>query len=184
MMKAYLLLLAFWLTAIPVVSLRADLVDSLTIDIRLGRRAPPPPPAVVVVVPDNDRHGPDDWERRGHWYQRNQAYYYYPGGDVYYRPSDHMWFYQEGGQWRSHRALPDYVRVDFNRSVTVSMFTDRPYSYHDQIVARYPGNYFGTRVRLRDEDRRGDDKRDNSHDGRDSDGDGRDKDKNRHDKRK
>ena len=87
----------------------------------------------------------------------------------------------ERGQWRSGRNLPDYVRVDLNRSVTLTMFTDQPYTYHAQVTARYPSNYFGTRVRLRDEDRH-DDRHDNrkpdkDHDGRDSDHDGRDKDR-------
>ena len=178
-MKNKILLLALVVTAIPVASVRADLLDNLTVDIRLGRRTPPPPPPVVVVVQD-DHRGPDMWERRNHWYERSQAYYYYPGADVYYRQSDHTWFYQERGQWRSDRRLPDYVRVDFNRSVTVNMFTDRPYTYHSQVVARYPSNYFGTRVRVRDDDRHDDHGRDrdhNDHDGRDSDHDGRDKDR-------
>lgn len=184
-MKTKILLWALVVAAIPVTSIRADLIDNLTLDIRLGRRTPPPPPAVVVVVQDNDHRGPDAWEHRGRWYQRSQAYYYYPGGDVYYRQSDHVWFYLERGQWRSGRNLPDSVRVDFNRSVTLTMFTDQPYTYHSQVTARYPSNYFGTRVRLRDEDRRDDRhdgrhddrKRDNDHDGRDSDHDGRDKDR-------
>ena len=182
-MKTKLFLLALVVAAIPASSVRADLLDNLTVDIRLGRRAPPPPPAVVVVVPDNDRRGPDQWEQRHRWYQRSQAYYYYPGGDVYFRSSDHTWFYIEHGQWRQNRNLPDSIRIDFNRSVSLTMFTDQPYLYHSQVTARYPSNYFGTRVRLRDEDRHDDRKRDNDHDGRDSDHDGRDKDRG-HDNRK
>ncbi len=162
-MKTKILLLALVLAAIPATSVRADLIDNLTIDIRLGRRAPPPPPAVVVVVPDNAPRGSAQWERRGHWYDRSQAYYYYPGGDVYYRQSDHMWFYLDRGQWRSNGRLPDSVRVDFNRSVTLTMFTDQPYLYHQQVTARYPANYFDTKVRLRDDDRR-DNGRGNNHD--------------------
>ncbi|HTL68531.1 MAG TPA: hypothetical protein VL200_12785 [Lacunisphaera sp.] len=189
-MNPKILLAALVLAAFPVVSVRADLMDNLTIDIRLGRRAPPPPPAVVVVVPDNDASAPGPWARRGHWYQRNQAYYYYPADDVYYRQSDQTWFYLERGQWRSGRRLPDTVRVDFNRSVTLSMFTDRPYTYHQQVVARYPANYFGTRVRLRDDNRRddrradrpdnrgGDGRRDDNRNARDQ-----DRDKDRHDNR-
>lgn len=160
----------------------ADLIDNLMVDIRLGHRPPPPPPAVVVVVPE-ERHGPDRWEQRARWYQRNQGYYYYPGADVYYRQSDHVWFYQARGRWRSGRNLPEGIRIDFNRSVTLNMYTDRPYTYHQQVVTRYPSNYFGTRVRLRDDDRRDHDRRNdnsrrgNDRDGRDSDGDGRDRDR-------
>jgi len=177
--KIILLTLVLAASAVPVV--RADLLDKINVDIRLGVRLPPPPPPVVVVVQDEPRRGPDAWEQRGRWYSRNQAYYYYPGADVYYRQADHVWFYSDRGQWRSSRNLPDGIRVDFNRSVTLNMYTDRPYTYHQQVVSRYPSNYFGARVRLRDERR--DDRyndngpRGNDHDGRDSDGDGRDKDR-------
>ncbi len=172
-MKTKIILVSLTLAALAAPAARADLLD---IDIRLGRRSPPPPPAVVVVVEDTGPRGSSEWERR-RWYQRPQGYYYYPGGDVYYRQADHVWFYQEHGQWRSGRNLPDYIRIDFNRSVTLMMATDRPYTYHQQVVARYPSNYFGTRVRLRDDDRRD---RDNDH--RDN-GRGNDHDRNDRDNR-
>ena len=183
-MKNKIILLTLVLAAGAMPLARADLLDKINVDIRLGVRLPPPPPAVVVVVPDNDRRGPDAWEQRRRGYSLNYAYYYYPGADVYYRQSDHFWFYSYRGQWRSSRNLPDGINVDFNRSVTLNMYTDRPYLYHQQVMNRYPSNYFGARVRLRDErrdDRRNDRRNDNGprgndHDGRDSDGDGRDKD--------
>jgi hypothetical protein len=97
-----------------------------------------------------------------------------------------MWFYQDRGQWRSNRRLPDSIRVDFNQSVTLSMYTDRPYTHHQQVTTRYPSNYFGARVRVRDDDRhdrdndgnrgRGND-RDRDHDNRDNDNRGKDKDR-------
>lgn len=161
---------------------------TINADIRLGHRPPPPPPAVVVVTADVRPRGQLVWERRS-WYQRPQSYMYYPGYDVYYRSSDRMWFYQDRGQWRSTRNLPNGIRIDFNRSITLSMATDRPYQFHQQVSTSYPSNYFGTRVRLRDNDHDGRDsdgdgrdrdkdrKRGNDNDGRDSDGDGRDKDK-------
>lgn len=165
-MKTTLVLLTVALAMSGATAARADpLLDvNLSAEIRLGRRPPPPPPPVVVVIAEPAGRGPAPWER-AHWYQRNQGYYYYPGGDVYYRPGDHVWFYQERGEWRSTRNLPEFVRVDFNRSITLTMATDRPYIYHQQVVTRYPSNYFGARVRLRDEgprdrddDRRGPDR--------------------------
>jgi hypothetical protein len=190
-MKNKLLLLVLAVATIPAAAVRADLVDNLSVEIRLGRRAPPPPPAVVVMVPDNGPRDPGQWERRGRWFQRSQVYYYYPGGDVYYRSSDRVWFYQERGQWRSGRHLPETVRLDFNHSVTLTMFTSEPYRFHQQVAARYPSDYFGTRVRLRDErrddrheDRRDrNNRRDNDRDDRNSDRDGRDKDKGRDNRR-
>jgi hypothetical protein len=176
-MKPKIILLTLALVAGTAPVIRADLLDNLTVDIRLGRRAPPPPPAVVVVVSDDDHRGPDQWEHRSRWDQRSQAYYYYPGGDVYYRSSDHVWFYLERGQWRSGRNLPDSIRIDFNRSVTLTMFTDQPYAFHQQVVARYPSDYFVTRVRIRDDERHDDRHEDNRGKGRDKDRHGEEKDR-------
>jgi hypothetical protein len=174
-MKTKILLLACALAAIPATTtaLRADLLDNLTVQIRLGQRPPPPPPAVVVVVEDRHPAGPAPWER-SRWGRHSQPYYYYPGTDVYYRPSDRMWFYAERGRWRYGRNLPDSLRVDFNRSVTLSITGSRPYDYHQQVVARYPANYFGTRVRLRDDDRHDNRRDDHRDDNRGNDRDRRD----------
>jgi hypothetical protein len=44
------------------------------------------------------------------------------------------------------------VRVDFNRSITLTMATARPCDiYHQQVVTRYSANYFCARVRSCDE---------------------------------
>jgi hypothetical protein len=178
----------------PLSALAADIDLNIFGEIRLGSRPPPPPPVVVVVTPDPTPTRSWDWERRSRWSKRAYAYYYYPGGNAYYRSSDRMWFYQERGQWRSNRRLPDYVRVDFNQSVSLNMYTDRPYTHHQQVTTRYPSNYFGTRVRVRDDDRRDRDNdgnrgrgndRDRDHDNRNNDHDrgrdhdNRDKDKDR-----
>src|SRR4051812_44342415 len=106
-MKTKIILLAFAVSAAAAPSVRADLLDRVNVDIRLGVRQPPPPPEVVVVRPEYDRHGPDPWEQRGHGFAHSQAYYYYPGADVYYRQADHMWFYSDRGHWRSARRLPE-----------------------------------------------------------------------------
>ena len=174
--KNLLLVLTFAGLAAPLAQAQLDI--TISGDIILGRRPPPPPPEVVVVVDDGPRT-PPPWVR-SRWYQRNQEYYYYPGYDVYYRPADRVWFYQDRGQWRNGRSLPPGYRVEFDRSITISMATDRPYQFHQQVVTRYPSNYFGTKVRLRHDDRRndGDNRgRDRDHDGRDRDGDGRDRDR-------
>lgn len=178
-MKTSLILLTLTLAAITAPAAQAQSLDiSIVGDIRLGRRLPPPPPQVVVIVEDTGPQGPSPWER-SRWYSRPQGYYYYPGGDVYYRPADHVWFYQQRGQWRSGRNLPDWVRIDFNHNIVLSMATGRPYTYHRQVVARYPSNYFGTRVRVRDNDRRD---RDNDNHGRDNRGNDRGRDNDDHQK--
>ena len=129
----------------------------IDVNIRLGHAAPPPPPDVVVVQPAGPG-GPPPWAH-GHWFHRSRAYYYYPESDVYYRPADHMWFYEDGNTWRTSPALPDRIRIDFGRSVALTMETDRPYQYHRQVVTYYPARYFSTRVRIKEQPRHKDDHR-------------------------
>jgi hypothetical protein len=120
----------------------------IDVNIRLGHAAPPPPPDVVVIQPAGPA-GPPPWSH-GHWFHRSRAYYYYPESDVYYRPADHMWFYEDGNVWRTSPVLPARVRIDFGRCVTLHMETDRPYRYHRQVVTYYPPRYFYTRVRIKE----------------------------------
>ncbi len=121
---------------------------SLSAEIRLGRAAPPPPPEVVVVE-EGGPAGPPPWAP-AHGFRRNRHYYYYPGADVYYRPADHTWFYLDGGAWRVSVQLPASVRLDFDRSVALTMETDRPYEYHTHVRSYYPPDYFSRRVRLKE----------------------------------
>jgi hypothetical protein len=156
--KTILVLLLTAASLAPVA--RAQRID-VDLDIRLGRAAPPPPPEVVVI----DQVGPSappPWART-HWYHRSYGYYYYPGCDVYYRPSDHLWFYLEGGTWRTGVRLPDHIRVDFGRAVSLKLEGDRPYLFHDRVVAYYPANYFA-KVKFRNEH---DNRRADRHDDRD-----------------
>ena len=153
---------------------RAEVDVSIAAEIRIGRALPPPPPEVVVVERVGPP-GPPPWAEK-HWYRRNYAYYYYPECDVYFRPSDKTWFYLDGGDWRVGARLPDNIRIDFGRSVSLTLESDRPYIYHDKVVTYYPRAYF-SRVRIKDrhdnrvdrrEDRRDDraDRRDDRRDGR------------------
>ncbi|MFI5336612.1 MAG: hypothetical protein ACHQ5A_07500 [Opitutales bacterium] len=146
---------------VPVV--RADLSVGLSADIRLGHALPPPPPEVVVV--ESGPAEPPPWAE-SHWFRRSYAYYYYPGCDVYYRPSDRVWFYLDGGTWRAGAQLPTGIRIDFDHAVSLSLETARPYIFHEKVVAYYPANYFA-RVRIkhgrdRHADRKEDD-RDDDH---------------------
>lgn len=163
-MNSYRLLFSLLGAAlIPAAHAGVDL--SISADIRLGHTPPPPPPQVVVVE-QTGPHGPPPWAP-GHWYRRNRAYYYYPGCNVYYRPGDHMWFYLEGSNWRAGVQLPSIITIDFSRSVSLTMETDRPYVYHDKVVAYYPSGYFA-KVKIKDDNRGShfDDRRDDDHPGK------------------
>lgn len=128
--------------------LHADVAIGISAEIRLGKAPPPPPPEVIVIEP-GPAGGPPPWAP-AHGLRRNRSYYYYPDAEVYYRTDDRLWFYLEGGSWRSSPALPPSLRIDFAYSVPLAMETDRPFDYHPKIITYYPTNYFVTRVRLKD----------------------------------
>lgn len=169
-MNTKIILLVAVVAASLVPAARAQHID-VGVDIRLGRAQPPPPPE-VIIIDNSGPSGPPPWaSTRSRWYQRSYGYYYYPGYDVYYRPDRQTWFYLEGRSWRSARQLPPHIHVDFGRSVSLTLATDRPYTYHDRVVAYYPPTYFN-RVKFKhDRDNRHDDRRDNDRRERDDRGD-------------
>lgn len=142
------LLLPFGLALLPFA--RADVDVSISAEIRLGKVAAPPPPE-VVVIDDSGPKGPPPWAPAHGLFKRNRAYYFYPGTNVYYRPSDRMWFYLEGRNWQVGVALPTSISVDFGRCVPLTMETDKPYEFHEKVVTYYPANYFTKKVKLKNE---------------------------------
>lgn len=136
----------FAVSLLPAAGLALDV--SIAAEIRLGRMAPPPPPEVVVVEEPVEK-GPPPWAP-AHGLRRNRSYYYYPGANVYYRPDERAWIYLEGRDWRVGASLPSGIRVDFDRSVSLTMETDRPYEFHDQVRTRYPSDYFTKKVRVKE----------------------------------
>lgn len=145
-MKSKLLLL-LGLGAALLVPARAQIDVSLSAEIRLGRALPPPPPEVVIIE-ESAPAGPPPWAP-AHGFRRNRDYYYYPGADVYYRPADRTWFYLDGSNWRFGVSLPATIRVDFDRSVSLTMESDRPYEFHQKVRTYYPGDYFVKKVRVK-----------------------------------
>lgn len=127
---------------------QAQLDVSLSAEIRLGKALPPSPPE-VVIVDDSGPKGPPPWAP-AHGFRRNRDYYYYPGANVYYRPTDRTWFYLDGGKWSVGVNLPTSIRVDFGRSVSLTMETDTPYEFHEKVQAYYPGDYFTKKVRVKE----------------------------------
>ncbi len=127
---------------------RAQLDVAISAEIRLGKALPPPPPEVIIVEETGPK-GPPPWAP-AHGYRRNHDYYYYPGADVYYRPADRTWFYLDGRDWRFNVNLPTTIHVDFDRSVSLTMESDRPYQFHDKVRGYYPRDYFVSKVRVKE----------------------------------
>lgn len=132
-------------------SVHAGIDVAIIAEIRLGK-APPPPPPEIAAVEHTPPKGPPPWAPAS-GFRRNRAYYYYPAAQVYYRPADRMWIYLEGGGWRAGVSLPASLHIDFDRCVSLTMETDRPYDYQRSIVEYYPADYFA-HVRIK-EDRDG-----------------------------
>lgn len=140
-MKPRLLRLAAALLLLAASAAVARALDgSFSAEIRLGRALPPAPPVVEVIEPVGPK-GPPPWAP-AHGFRRNRDYYYYPDARVYYRPSDRTWFFLDGGTWRVAAQLPASIGIDFGRSVTLTMETDRPFEHHAQVVNYYPPHYF------------------------------------------
>jgi len=144
-MKPNLLLLLALGTA-PLVHAEIDL--TISAQIRLGKALPPPPPEVIVVE-QVAPPGPPPWAP-AHGFRRSHTYYYYPAAHVYFRPVDRVWFYLEGREWRFGASLPAPVHIDFERSVSLTMESDRPHQFHEKVVAYYPDNYFESKVRVKE----------------------------------
>lgn len=167
-MKIKFLLLLAPLAALPLGHAAVDV--AISTQIRLGKALPPPPPDVVVLVESGPK-GPPPWAP-AHGVRRHRAYYYYPAAHVYFRPEDRTWFYLEGRDWRFGASLPASIRVDFDRSVSLSMEADQPHRFHDKVKDYYPADYFVTKVRVKEKG----DKSDHDKPGREYDKPGRDDD--------
>lgn len=128
----------------------AELDLSVIAEIRLGKAQPPPPPEVIVTETPKTK-GPPPWAP-AHGARRKHGYYYYPGGNAYYRPADRMWFYLEGRDWRAGVSLPSSLKIDFTRSVSLEMATDRPHEHHQQVASHYPADYF-SKVKIKEKDK-------------------------------
>lgn len=103
------------------------------------------------MIKESHPKGPPPWAP-AHGARRNHNYYYYPGAQVYFRPADRLWFYLDGREWRFGASLPANLRVDFDRSVSLTMESDRPQQFHDKVQGYYPADYFVRSVRVKDKD--------------------------------
>ncbi len=88
-----------------------------------------------VVVKEG---GPPPWAP-AHGYRAKHMYYYYPEQAVYYDTGRKVYFYSAGGgRWVSTPILPSTVRIDVRSYQVLEMDTDAPYSFHNDVVRRYP----------------------------------------------
>jgi hypothetical protein len=94
--------------------------------------SPPPPKGPPVY-----EKAPPPWAP-AHGHRAKHHYRYYPSSYVYFDTGRGLYFYYEGGAWQVSVSLPTHIRIAVGDYVTLEMDTDRPYTYHSDVVKRYP----------------------------------------------
>jgi len=73
-----------------------------------------------------------------HGYRAKHHYRYYPSCSVYYDSGRKLYFYLKGDNWEIGASLPGSIRVRLGEYVSMELDTDKPYTYHEDHVKRYP----------------------------------------------
>jgi hypothetical protein len=79
----------------------------------------------------NDEHVVVDHSPNGHAYGRHHAFTYvrYPTWNVYCDRERKLWFWNEGGVWKSGAKLPAHYVVDEHEAVHVELESETPYEH-------------------------------------------------------
>lgn len=98
-----------------------------------------PTKVVVKESPtyERDRPGPPPWAP-AHGYRAKYRYHYYPATYVYFDVGRRLYFYYQGDQWRVSASLPVGIHIIAEEYVVLEMDADRPYTFHSDVVKRYP----------------------------------------------
>ena len=64
------------------------------------------------------------------------SYVYYPDAEVYFEPRRHVYYWSDGGEWRSGARVPQNIVL--RSSVRVTLDSSEPYRHHDEVRAKYP----------------------------------------------
>jgi hypothetical protein len=64
------------------------------------------------------------------------TYVYYPDEEVYFEPHRHVYYWSDGGSWRSGERVPENIVL--RTHVTVNLNSPEPYRHHDEVRAKYP----------------------------------------------
>ena len=83
------------------------------------------------------KKGPPD-HAPAHGYRAKHRYRYYPVTQVYYNIRRGSYIYYHNGRWEVSVSLPERIKININEYVTLEMDTDRPYTYHTDVIKKYP----------------------------------------------
>ncbi|MGD0651739.1 MAG: hypothetical protein ABSA97_11475 [Verrucomicrobiia bacterium] len=68
--------------------------------------------------------------------EASYTYVYYPDAEVYFEPHRHVYYWSEGGAWRSGARVPRNIVL--RSSVRVDLDSPEPYRHHDEVRTKYP----------------------------------------------
>lgn len=80
---------------------------------------------------------PPPWAPAHGYRAKQYRYVYYPAYQVYYAPRTQLWFWLDGGRWRTGVSLPVGLALGGVPGVSVVLDTGRPYERHAYVVERY-----------------------------------------------
>lgn len=93
--------------------------------------------AAWLALPSPVLADPPSWAP-AHGYRTKQHHYvYYPRHEVYYAPSSQLWFWLDGGRWRTGADLPGRIVVAGLPAMSIFLGTERPYEMNAYVVERY-----------------------------------------------
>ncbi len=72
-------------------------------------------------------------------------YVYYPEVEVYFVPETRVYFWFEGGAWRSAPKPPPSIVL--GESVTLDLDRADPWTYHKVIVEKYGGKHHRVKIK-------------------------------------
>ena len=73
---------------------------------------------------------------RGPAVYTSYSYEYYPDAEVYFEPRSRVYYWSDGGSWRSGAHTPQNIVL--RSHVTVNLNSPEPYKRHDEVRAKYP----------------------------------------------
>ncbi|HXS67590.1 MAG TPA: hypothetical protein VN761_02030 [Candidatus Polarisedimenticolia bacterium] len=73
------------------------------------------------------------------------AYDYYPDWDVYYYPNDRVYYWYDGGHWRSGHRVPGHYRLDVHHREQLQLHSRQPWMEHRPERPEFQEHYRGDR---------------------------------------
>lgn len=93
--------------------------------------------AAWLALPSPVLADPPPWAPAHGYRAKQHRYIYYPRHEVYYAPSSQLWFWLDGGSWRTGVSLPGRIMVSGFPAVPIVLGTERPYEMNAYVVEHY-----------------------------------------------